>query len=51
MLKGLCRAGVEGMTDMSGSSTGRRELYKDIVSQLLSFDKISEYKYFWRGYV
>jgi hypothetical protein len=36
MLKGLCRAGVEGMTDMSGSSTGRRELYKDIVSQLLA---------------
>lgn len=36
MLKGLCRAGVEGMTDMSGSQAGRRDLYKDIVSQLLA---------------
>jgi hypothetical protein len=36
MLKGLCRAGVEGMTDMSGSQSGRREIYKDIVSQLLA---------------
>lgn len=36
MLKGLCRAGVEGMTDMSGSTAGRRDLYKDIVAQLIA---------------
>jgi ABC-type antimicrobial peptide transport system permease subunit len=36
MLKELCRAGVEGMTDMSGSTTGRREMYKDLVASILS---------------
>ncbi len=36
MLKDLCRAGVEGMTDMSGSSSGRREIYKEVVAQLLA---------------
>jgi hypothetical protein len=36
MLKNLCRAGIEGMTDMSGSQTGRREIYKDVVAQLLA---------------
>lgn len=36
MLKDLCRAGVEGMTDMSGSSTGRREIYKEVVAQLIA---------------
>ncbi len=33
MLKDLCRAGVEGMTDMSGS---RKDLYKDVVASILS---------------
>ena len=36
MLKNLCRAGIEGMTDMSGSQAGRREIYKDVVAQLLA---------------
>lgn len=36
MLKELCRAGVEGMTDMSGSTTGRREIYKELVASILS---------------
>ena len=36
MLKDLCRAGVEGMSDMSGSTTGRREIYKELIASLLS---------------
>jgi len=36
MLKDLCRAGVEGMTDMSGSTAGRREIYKDVIASILS---------------
>jgi len=36
MLKELCRAGVEGMTDMSGSTNGRKEIYKELVASLLS---------------
>jgi hypothetical protein len=36
MLRDLCRAGVEGMTDMSGSSSGRREIYKEVVAQLIA---------------
>jgi hypothetical protein len=36
MLKELCRAGVEGMTDMSGSTAGRREIYKELVATLIS---------------
>jgi hypothetical protein len=36
MLKDLCRAGVEGMTDMSGSSAGRREIYKEVIAQIIS---------------
>ena len=36
MLRDLCRAGVEGMTDMSGSTNGRREIYKEVVASLLS---------------
>lgn len=36
MLANLCRAGVEGMTDMSGSQSGRREIYKDVVAELLA---------------
>jgi hypothetical protein len=36
MLKELCRAGVEGMTDMSGSTQGRREIYKELVATLIS---------------
>jgi hypothetical protein len=34
MLKDLCRAGVEGMADMSGS--GRYQIYKEMVSSLLA---------------
>ncbi len=37
MLRDLCRAGVEGMTDMSGSTAGRREIYKDLIASILSF--------------
>lgn len=33
MLKDLCRAGVEGMTDMS---TGKKGIYKEVVAQLLA---------------
>jgi len=36
MLKELCRAGVEGMTDMSGSTNGRKEIYKELIASLLS---------------
>ena len=36
MLKEICRAGVEGMTDMSGSTAGRREIYKELVAQILA---------------
>lgn len=40
MLKKICQAGVECMTDMSGSTTtassSRRELYKELVASLLS---------------
>jgi len=35
MLQDLCRAGVECMTDMSGSSQ-RHESYKSVVASLLS---------------
>ena len=35
MLQDLCRAGVECMTDMSGSSH-RQETYKDLVASLLA---------------
>jgi hypothetical protein len=34
MLKELCRAGVEGMSDMSGSN--RRDMYKELVASILS---------------
>jgi uncharacterized membrane protein YidH (DUF202 family) len=34
MLFDLCRAGVEGMSDMSGSN--RTEVYKNLVASLLS---------------
>jgi len=37
MLQDLCRAGVECMTDMSGSSSHRKETYKDVVASLLAF--------------
>ena len=33
MLKDLCRAGVEGMSDMSGS---RRDLYKELGASILA---------------
>jgi hypothetical protein len=36
MLFELCRAGVEGMTDMSGSTAGRREIYKELVAQIIA---------------
>jgi hypothetical protein len=36
MLRELCRAGIEGMTDMSGSATGRREIYKDLIASIFS---------------
>jgi ABC-type antimicrobial peptide transport system permease subunit len=36
MLKDLCRAGIEGMTDMSGSGSGRREIYKEVIASILS---------------
>jgi ABC-type antimicrobial peptide transport system permease subunit len=36
MLRELCRAGVEGMTDMSGSSVGRREIYKELIASIIS---------------
>ena len=36
MLKDLCRAGVEGMSDVSGSATGRRDTYKELIASLLS---------------
>jgi hypothetical protein len=36
MLKELCRAGVEGMTDMSGSTAGRAQIYKELIASLLS---------------
>jgi len=35
MLQGLCLAGVECMTDMSGSN--RQESYKNVVASLLAF--------------
>ena len=34
MLRDLCRAGIEGMTDMSGS--GRYQMYKELVASILS---------------
>ena len=34
MLQNLCRAGVEGMTDMSGS--GRYQIYKELVASILA---------------
>ena len=36
MLRDLCRAGVEGMTDMSGSVEGRRQVYKEVVAQIIA---------------
>ncbi len=36
MLRDLCRAGVEGMTDMSGSEASRREIYKDVIASILA---------------
>lgn len=36
MLQDLCKAGIECMTDMPGSSTGRGEAYKNVVASLLS---------------
>jgi ABC-type antimicrobial peptide transport system permease subunit len=32
----VCRVVVEGMSDLSGSGNGRRELYKDVIASLLS---------------
>uniref|UniRef100_A0A6C0KUB4 Uncharacterized protein n=1 Tax=viral metagenome TaxID=1070528 RepID=A0A6C0KUB4_9ZZZZ len=36
MLQDLCKAGVECMTDMSGSSTGHGESYKTVIASILS---------------
>jgi hypothetical protein len=36
MLQDICKAGVECMTDMSGSSTGRGESYKTVIASILS---------------
>ena len=36
MLQDLCKAGVECMTDMSGSPAGRGESYKTVIASILS---------------
>jgi hypothetical protein len=36
MLQALCRAGLECMTDMPGSSSNRHESYKSVVAAILS---------------
>jgi hypothetical protein len=36
MLKDLCRAGIEGMSDMPGSAAGRQQMYKELVVQILA---------------
>jgi hypothetical protein len=37
MLGDLCRAGVECMTDMSGSEgSSRRQLYKEVIASILA---------------
>jgi hypothetical protein len=36
MIEKFARAAVEGMSDLSGSGNGRREMYKDVVSTILS---------------
>ena len=38
MLRNLCRAGVEGMSDMSGSN--RREIYKEVIKVLFTTVKV-----------
>ncbi len=35
MLKDLCKAGIEGMTDMSGSH-GRKQAYLDVIASIMS---------------
>jgi hypothetical protein len=34
MIKDLCRAGVECMTDMSGS--GKKDMYRDVVASIMA---------------
>jgi hypothetical protein len=36
MLRDLMRASIEGMTNMSGSTTSRYEVYKDVVASILA---------------
>lgn len=36
MITNLARAAVEGMSDMSGSGNGKREMYKDIIASILA---------------
>ena len=36
MLRELMRAGIEGMTNMSGSTTSRYEVYKDVVASIMA---------------
>ncbi len=35
MLKDLCKAGIEGMTDMSGSHA-RKQAYLDVIASIMS---------------
>jgi hypothetical protein len=36
MFQGIARAAVEGMSDLSGSGQGKKEMYKDIIASILS---------------
>lgn len=36
MIREVMRAGIEGMTNMSGSTAGRYEVYKDVIASILS---------------
>jgi hypothetical protein len=36
MIRDVVRASIEGMTNMSGSTAGRYEVYKDVIASILS---------------
>jgi hypothetical protein len=36
MFQGIARAAVEGMSDLSGSGQGKKEMYKDVIASILS---------------
>lgn len=36
MIREVMRASIEGMTNMSGSPTGRYEVYKEVIASILS---------------